>query len=58
MDYHQQVLNQQQDLAERGLATKSEVEDATFTVEMDAYDLAVTLLSGLQLENEISILQI
>lgn len=58
MDYHQQVLEQQQDLAERGLATKSEVDDAAFTVEMDAYDLAVTLLSGLQLENEIRILQI
>jgi hypothetical protein len=58
MDYHQQVLGQQQDLARRGLATKSEVDDATFTVEMDAYDLAVTLLSGLQLENEIRILQI
>ncbi|WP_319756445.1 hypothetical protein [uncultured Sphaerochaeta sp.] len=58
MDYHQQVLEQQQDLAERGLATKSEVDDAAFTVEMDAYDVAVTLLSGLQLENEIRILQI
>ncbi|WP_320121596.1 hypothetical protein [uncultured Sphaerochaeta sp.] len=58
MDYHQQVLDQQQDLAERGLATQSEVDDAAFTVEMDAYDVAVTLLSGLQLENEIRILQI
>lgn len=58
MDYHQQVLEQQQDLAERGLATKSEVDDATFAVEMDAYDMATTLLSGLQLENEIRILQI
>nr|WP_321262863.1 hypothetical protein [uncultured Sphaerochaeta sp.] len=58
MDYHQQVLEQQQDLAERGLATQSEVDDAAFTVEMDAYDVAVTLLSGLQLENEIRILQI
>ncbi len=58
MDYHKRALQQQQDLAERGLVAKSEVDDAAFTVEMDAYDLATTLLSGLQLENEIRILQI
>lgn len=58
MDYHKQVLEQQQDLAKRGLATQREVDDAAFTSQMDAYDMATTLLEGLQLENEIRILQI
>ena len=58
MDYHKGVLQQQQDLVERGLATQREVDDAAFTTQMDAYDMATTLLEGLQLENEIRILQI
>lgn len=58
MDYHKQVLSQQEDLLSRGLATQREVDEAAFTLEMDAYDLATTLLEGLQVENEIRTLHI
>ncbi|MGE4454174.1 MAG: hypothetical protein AB7D92_06525 [Sphaerochaeta sp.] len=58
MDYHKQVLSQQEDLLSRGLASQREVDEAAFTLEMDAYDLATTLLEGLQVENEIRTLHI
>ncbi|MDD4449350.1 MAG: hypothetical protein PHS76_01425, partial [Sphaerochaeta sp.] len=58
MEYNLALLKQQQTLFEKGLATKADVDDAAFTVEMDAYTLASTLLDGLKLENQIRTLQI
>ena len=58
IQYNKDLLKQQQDLFEKGLATKKQVEDASFTVELDEYDLKVTLLEGLKLENSIKQLTI
>ena len=58
IQYNKDFLKQQQDLFEKGLATKKQVEDASFTVELDEYDLKVTLLEGLKLENSIKQLTI
>ncbi|MEA5030363.1 MAG: hypothetical protein VB056_15930, partial [Sphaerochaeta associata] len=58
MEYNLALLEQQQTLFEKGLATKADVDDAAFTVEMDAYTLSSTLLDGLKLENQIRTLQI
>ena len=56
MAYNQETLEQQQDLFGRGLATAQDVEDAQFTVDLDAYTLHSSLLEGLKLENQIKIL--
>ena len=53
IQYNKDVLKQQQELFEKGLVTKKQVEDAAFTIELDEYDLKAMLLKGLQLENEI-----
>ncbi|MFA7560394.1 MAG: hypothetical protein WCY61_06715, partial [Sphaerochaeta sp.] len=58
IQYNKDVLQQQEDLFEMGLAPKKQVEDAAFTVELDEYDLKATLLKGLQLENQIKRLMI
>ncbi len=58
MEYNKQLLAQQKQLFSQGLAAQADVDDASFTVEMDSYDLATTLLDGLALENEINILQL
>ncbi|HAP57804.1 MAG TPA: hypothetical protein DCR02_08495 [Sphaerochaeta sp.] len=58
MDYNLALLKQQQTLFEKGLATKADVDDAAFNVEIDAYTLSSILLDGLKLENQIRALQI
>lgn len=58
MEYNLALLKQQQTLFEKGLATKSDVDDAAFAVEIDTYTLSTTLLDGLKLQNQIRALQI
>ncbi len=58
MDYNLALLKQQQTLFDKGLATKADVDDAAFNVEIDAYTLSSILLDGLKLENQIRALQI
>ncbi len=58
MDYNLALLKQQQILFDKGLATKADVDDAAFNVEIDAYTLSSILLDGLNLENQIRALQI
>lgn len=57
-EYNLALLKQQQTLFEKGLATKADVDDAAFTVEIDTYTLSTTLLDGLKLQNQIRALQI
>ena len=58
MEYNLALLKQQQTLFEKGLATKADVDDAAFAVEIDTYTLSTTLLDGLKLQNQIRALQI
>lgn len=53
MAYNKRMLEQTQILYEKGLATKSALESAQFTVAQDAYQLSILLLQGLALETEI-----
>lgn len=57
-EYNLELLKQQQTLFEKGLATKTDVENAAFTVAIDSYTLSTTLLDGLKLQNQIRALQI
>jgi hypothetical protein len=56
--YHRQVLEQQKNLLQKGLATNSDVTDAAFTVEQDSYETNIQLLKGLVLQNKIHSLQL
>jgi hypothetical protein len=57
-DYHREVLGQQQELFDRGLARQTDVDDAAFAVAQDAYDQTIDLLDGLVLQNRIETLQL
>jgi hypothetical protein len=58
ISYNGKVLEQQEALFAKGLTTKSSVDNARFTVGVDAYEKALTLIKGLVLENSIRNLQI
>ncbi len=58
MAYNKRLLEQTQILYEKGLATKTALEDAQFTVAQDTYELSVQLLKGLSLETEIQTMYI
>ncbi|MEA4858960.1 MAG: hypothetical protein VB127_00640 [Sphaerochaeta sp.] len=52
-EYNQRLLAQMEALFAKGLATKSAVESAQFTVAQDAYELSIHLLQGLALQADI-----
>ena len=58
ISYNKKALEQQEALFEKGLTTKSSVDNARFAVGQDEYEKALTLLKGLVLENSIRNLQI
>lgn len=58
MEYHKQVLEQQEALFARGLGKQSDVDDAKFTIEQDQYDWDKLLLDGLVFENKIRVIQL
>jgi hypothetical protein len=57
-EYNLETLQLQKTLFERGLATKTQVDDAQFAVEIDEYTLKASLLEGLKYEIQIKSLQI
>ena len=58
MEYNKQTLEYQKTLMSRGLAKQSDVDSANHQVEQDAYEMAITLLEGLVVQNSIRSMQI
>lgn len=58
MEYNMQALEYQKTLLSRGLAKQSDVDSASHVVEQDAYEMAITLLEGLVVQNSIRSMQI
>lgn len=58
MEYHKQLLAQNEILLEKGLGKQSEVDNVKFTIEQDQYDLDKLLLDGLVLENKVRIIRL
>lgn len=56
LDYENQALEYQQTLYKEGLATQEEIKDAELQVNLATYDISISLLNGLILEQSIATL--